>query len=39
MNRACNWLLRGAKWNLKRGNFRVALLLIGQMTDFVEDSS
>jgi hypothetical protein len=36
VRRVCSWLLRGARWNLKRGNYATALLLLGLMTDFVE---
>jgi hypothetical protein len=37
VKRSCRWLYRGARWNQKRGNYATALLLMGLMTDFVED--
>jgi hypothetical protein len=36
IKRVCNWLYAAAKWNQKRGEYVTAMLLLGQMTDFVE---
>ena len=37
VQRICRWLYRAARWNQKRGDYETALLLMGLMTDFVED--
>ena len=39
IKRVCSWLNCAARWNHRRGNFDVALLLMEELAGFVEDSA